>query len=279
MTIKQISDLISRGIDLKQVTQAYAEIASIRLRKIRSSVEKNRSFLDEISTLYSVIQKVALSKGVTARKNKKKLSLVLTSNYRFYGSINSDLIRFFLINTSKYQTDRIIIGKTALDELKAMKYFHPFFSIIFKEDLPTDEELRELLGKVKDYEQVFVYFSQYQSILVQTPKILDITKKQNVNFTTSPKTLKMEFILEPEIIKMLDFFDSQIMFLLLDQTFLESELARTASRLFSMNQAQDNANKFIRDQRLQLSSAKKIISNIQVLEIVSHLIQHKMSNK
>ena len=159
MTIKQINEDIDRSQALKLVAEAYSEIALIKLKKIRQNVESNRYFLEDISKIYWLIKRAASNlRSSTPRKLKKTVSLVLTSNYRFYGSINAELMNFFLVQSARYRTDRIIIGKTGLKTLEAIRYSHPYSSVVFKHDLPGPEELRQLVYGLKDYEQVLVYF-------------------------------------------------------------------------------------------------------------------------
>lgn len=279
MTIRQINEDIDKSKALKLVAEAYGEIALIKLKRIRQNVESNRHFLLDISRIYWLIKRVEANlKTPLPKKSKKTISLVLTSNYRFYGSINTELVKFFLVHSSKYRSDRIIIGKTGLETLQAISYFHPYSSFIFKHDLPNPEELRQLVYNLKDYQQVLVYFNRFKSVLSQIPMLVDITQTQshlNPGVNNQPG---LGFILEPEIEKMLDFFDSQIKLLLIDQAFLESELARTASRLISMDQAQNNAVKYIKDEMKLLNNAKKSIENIKLLETFSYLFQEKATN-
>ena len=75
--------------------------------------------------------------------------------------------------------------------------------------------------------------------------------------------------------KMLDFFDDQVVSLLLEQTFLESELARTASRLMSMDKAQINAEDVLYKQKLLLGQAKKSEINMALLETAASLMNFK----
>jgi len=77
------------------------------------------------------------------------------------------------------------------------------------------------------------------------------------------------FIIEPEIKIMADFFDNQIKVLLLEATFLEAELARTASRLVSMDSAQNEAEKYLTVQELALLNAQRSIQNARILETIA----------
>ena len=92
---------------------------------------------------------------------------------------------------------------------------------------------------------------------------------KDVVLSQLPEISTNNFIFEPEIIRMLDFFDSQIKILLLEQTILESELARTASRLIAMDQAQSRAKDFISDNKRALGQLKKSTYNARLLETLA----------
>lgn len=275
MTPKQIDELIEVGKSLKEIAQIYGEVAFAKLKKIRDEVERNRMFFNEISEIYHLVKTVATKKGLTMIKDKKTVSILLTSNYSFYGAINSKLIPYFMINTAKFDTDRIVIGKAAQDHFKAIKYFHPFKSLIFSVDLPTPDELNRLAFLIKEYNQALVFYPILKSVLVQDPVVKDITETQEQPQTKSAQIKDYPVIFEPELVKILEFFDSQIVTLLLEQTFLDAELARTASRLISMDEAQTEANKFIKEQQRIKAYAKRTIDNNRILENITSLAAYK----
>jgi len=75
--------------------------------------------------------------------------------------------------------------------------------------------------------------------------------------------------------KILNFFDAQLKQVLIEQTFLETELARTSSKLISMDNAQNNADEFLEKQRIFLSQAKRSLQNTRILETITSMIQNK----
>lgn len=301
--LTQIQHNIDEGIALKLVAQTFTEIAAIRLKRIRSGIENNRNFVDNISSLFHTVKSVAVKRkniSETAQKvihkNGLTQSVLITSNYRFYGDINKQLIEQFMLSTGNLATARIVIGKVGVEYLKASNYSHPFYAVILKTDIPTETEIADLVAKIKDYQQVLIFHSKFKTALTQIPAISDITQTAQKTtrlgeYDTTPpgsfvpglKSLlsptprlkdeaPLDFILEPEIEKMLTFFDNQIITLLLEATFLEAELSRTAARLISMDQAQSNADGFLKQQRIQLSVARHSIDNERIIETYANLL-------
>ncbi len=268
MTIKEIDASLEEGQSLKQIAQAYSEIANLKIKRIRTETERNRVFFQEISRVYALIKKIAVKKKVNVEKPKKTTSLVITSNYHFYGNINSDLLEYFVDFTRKLKTDYIILGKAAIDYFKASKRLSNYQEFLLKDDQPDSSELISLTSLLKGYNQALVFYSTMKSLLVQQPTVIDLTALYEASQPPKDQKSNMDFnfIFEPHLPKILEFFDSQITLLLLENTFLESELSRTASRFISMDKAETEANKFIKDYQRLKAYTKRGVTNNTILE-------------
>lgn len=275
MTIKELTNLLDQANALKQISMAYTEIASNRLKKIRTLVEKNRKFLEELAIVYKVVKQVAMERKVLPTKNNKTVSILITSNYHFYGMVNQNLTSYFAQSMKKHSTDQIIIGKTAKEYLLGSRYLLPYSHIILKSDFPETEELDMLVNRIKTYSQILVFYSRMKTVLFQVPTFQDITQTAYLQTQAEEDIRKKLVIFEPELQKILDFFETQGMNLLLQQAFLESELSRTASRLVSMDQSQMNADKVIHSQTALLNQAKKTAANSRLLETYTSIILSK----
>lgn len=270
MTIKEIDQLLEESNSLKQIAQSYSEIANQKIKRIRAEVERNRLFFEEISKLYSLVREYAQKKGIIVPKEKKRVCILQTSNYRFYGNISSTIIDFFIETTKNWDTDRVIIGKAGIEYFQSNKIFHTFTPMVLKSDQPNLNELNTFVNIVKSYNQVLIFYSKLKSLLVQTPTITDITETSQ-KIPINPKYTS-HFIFEPEIAKTLQFFDSQILILQIEQAFLESEVARTASRFISMDQAETEANKVIKQYEALKGYAERNMRNNQLLESISSIL-------
>lgn len=270
MTIKEINQLIEEGESLKTISQAYSEIANQKIKRIRAEVERNRIFFKELSQVYSLVKGLAAKRKMTVPKVKNRISIILTSNYRFYGKINANLIDFFIKNTRGEKTDIVILGKAAIEYFKTNKVFSSLSEILLKTDQPNPAELSNLANIIKDYNQVLIFYSRLKSLLVQEPTSTNIAAtSEDIPNEGNNKT--SAFIFEPELNKILAFFDSSILTLLLEETFLESEVARTASRFISMDQAETEANKMIKEYRMLKAYQERNLENSQILESIASI--------
>lgn len=276
-TIKQLNQILEDSLSLKYIAQAYTEISAAKLKKIRMGIEKNRLFFEEITKVLHVVKETALRQRLSmTHKPKGTVSILQTSNYRFCGDLDHKLIHFFIVQTTKLQTDRIIIGKTAEEYFNGYGFSHPFKSLVFKTDTPDEMEMNNLANLASEYNQVLVFYPKMKTVMVQQPSVVDIAQ-YSLPHKEDEKTY-LEYIFEPEITDILKLFENQITSLLLKQTFLEAELARTASRMVSMDEAQINADTYIKKQKRLLAQAKTSQLNMQLLETVASLLKWKEVN-
>ncbi|KKQ78898.1 MAG: ATP synthase gamma chain, partial [Candidatus Daviesbacteria bacterium GW2011_GWA1_38_7] len=128
------------------------------------------------------------------------------------------------------------------------------------------EELKQIVDKTYPYSKVLFYHSKFVTVLKQENEISDIS---GANVEQQAGSGEFDYILEPDIDKMLYFFENQILTLLFKAIFLESRLSRTSARMVSMYSAENNADNVLRHQRLQLSKTLRSIQNKAILESFS----------
>lgn len=274
MTIKEIDQALEEGESLKSIAQAFSDIANLKIKRIRNAVERNRLFFDEIATVYATVKALAIKKKIAIVKPKDKLCILTTSNNRFYGAITQSLVKYFIGSTRQLQdADRIILGKGGIDYFRVFKVLPNYQEVVLKDDMPTSLELAHLASLCTNYNQVLVFHAKFKSLLTQQATLTDISQLSFYINEFRVKSIQtgagenfFNFIFEPELAKMLKFFDSQILTLLLEQTFLESELSRTASRFIYMDQAEGEANKFIKQYQALKAYTKAGLINGAILE-------------
>ncbi|MDO8515558.1 MAG: FoF1 ATP synthase subunit gamma [bacterium] len=270
-TIKQIKQTLEADESLRLVTRTFAEVSANRLKQIRTVIERNRAFFSEIAGIYHIVKTEALERKIL-EKNKKNgaVSILISSNHRFSGALENQLFLLYVSHTPEFTTKRIVIGKTGQKFLKDSHYWAEFDNMETVSDIPNKEELQKLSEEVRKYERIFVYFPKFKTILSQQPNFMDLTG--SIEPAPQKDFKSFYYIFEPEIEKMYAFFDNQIVSLLLEQAFLEAELARTAARLISMEQAQRNAETVIKNDRRLLAISQRSLKNRGLLERITSLV-------
>lgn len=272
-TLRQINQTLDDATSLQIVSSAYSEIAAIKLQKIRSGIERNRNFFAEISQVFRMVKVAASKRKINLTvKTKGAVSILLTSNHHFYGNIERRLINYFTSSTTGMKTDLLVTGSVGNDFMRTTGFPHPFESLVFSDDLPKPIEIQDMVNHIKDYQQIFVFYPRMQSVLVQEPYVVDLLQRPPERLLVS-QAHHFQSIFEPELDQILQFFDSQIIMLLAEQIFLESELARTASRLVSMGEAQEKAKDMIKDQKHMVMQARRSVDNLRLLDTIASLPQ------
>lgn len=261
------------AIDL--LAEAYMDVAKLKLEKVRSGIIRNREFVGEIAKVLHLVRIAAEARGLSAKRKKLvSAAVVLTSNSRFsYGDLDSRMVEFFLAHTVYTGfADRFVIGAVGKDILTGKKYPFPFESTIFSKDFPTKDELLLLAGKLINYQQVIVYYPRFVTVMSQQPSFVDMTGL----VAGAAKTDEEYYIFEPEIDKILDFFEAQVMAMLLEQAFFELELARIGSQLVAMDNAALNDQKIMVEQNRLLARARRSKLSMEVLERVANMRQKQL---
>lgn len=268
MTIRDIRQKIELTSALESLSIAYSDLAGQRLVKIRKDIELNRGFVSELSSLFHVIKNAAIKQGSSVSLGKKgNINLLITSNQRFYGGLEKRLLDFFIAYSVLTYAKTIVVGATGERYLENSDFAGSYLTLKFKKDIPTQTELGQILDMVQPFEKVNVYYTKMQSLLVQKPAVLEVGGIADVAIDTAGT--EQYFIFEPELGDMLKFFDRKIVQVLIAQAFFESELARTAARMVSMEQSKINAGKMLTQLNNQLYIEKGNMLTFRMLDMIS----------
>lgn len=248
---KDLKDEIAQVESLKVLTDIYGEIASIRMKKTRNFVLKNREFLQSINSIFKdalAVYASRLSRLVRAGKikkggrvtflahNGKTVAVFISANTGFYGEIVQRTFKR-LIKDIKDQEDVEITVIGRLGRLLFLEKMpqrpHTYF------DLPDygidQEKLSEIIKHLVAYEEIRLYYGKYQSVVTQKPTMNLISAGTMVSENVARP--EVEFIFEPTVEKILMFFETEIFASLFDQSVRESQLSKFASRILAMDRA------------------------------------------
>ncbi|MEK7611419.1 MAG: FoF1 ATP synthase subunit gamma [Patescibacteria group bacterium] len=267
----QLQDILT----LKYITNTFTEINSIKAKNIRANFEKNTVFFREIGEVYHLVKEIAVNKGalpktvlfeqdVAGRGGGGTVAIAITSNMRFYGKLNINVMKKFEADAGiNKNRDIIVIGATGAEYLSGHPLEKKTMKVAFRKDFPTPEEVSALIEQTKKYRRVYLYYPEFLTMVSQRVGVSDITQTP----TEIPADIgKIEYIFEPELVKILEFFEMHVRTLLFNRVLLEAELSRTAARLITMSTANDRADVICQSTRTQLSKERKSFTNAQLLE-------------
>lgn len=247
---------MSRVVDIRRtvedfrdtglITGALQEVSAAKMQELRGKFEQNARFFAGIREVYGIVKAHALeierSRQAAAgvkRMRGRDLYIGLTSNKRFNGTLNRDIVRAVVPMVGKVEnSDFLLIGLTGAQYLEETSAPEAVKRTAFDDDVPSLEELENVLSLISSYDRVFVVYPKFVNPFRQDIVMTDIT--QTPAAVVTPET-KADYIFEPEIPGMLAFFEKQVRRALFERIMLETELARAAARTMKMRNAQERS--------------------------------------
>ncbi|HUD19761.1 MAG TPA: FoF1 ATP synthase subunit gamma [Patescibacteria group bacterium] len=279
-TIADLKLQLDDAITLSLISSAFTEASAAGLQKIKKQFEINQQFYDEISHVYHLVrasgERLQLDKKITPLE-KKIVSVAMTSNQRFYGNLNVNVMRGYLEEIEKQKTDVMVIGLTGSDFMKSSGFVKPYSTMMFEKDSPTTQEVQKFLDATVQYDSILVYFPKFVSLVTQTVGVIDIT--QTISPTDQTPEEEIHILFEPEYSKILEFFKRQVRNLLLMRVLLEASLSRTSARLITMSSAEERADALIKETKGQLRKIQLSIANTRLLETFAGIGKWKKKKK
>lgn len=262
--IKDIEQEMLETNSLQSLTEIYGEIAAIRMKKIRSSVLANRSFLSSIESIFKDVlasytarlsERAARGKLKEGTKvtllshNGKTVAVLISANTGFYGEVLKEVYRKFIAEIRKNNFEVTIIGKLGRSLFLEEEPNRPYTYFDLPDYGVDSKKLEEAIKHLVPYEEIKIYYGKYQSIVTQTPEVSAISSGTSISGSAGvPRT---EFIFEPSVEKILIFFETQIFGSLFEQDLRESQLAKFASRILAMDKASENIKNHLKTLSLQ----------------------------
>lgn len=279
-TIAELKGQLDDALTLRLISSAFTEASAAGLQKIKKQFETNRQFYDEISHVYHLVrtggEKLKLAKNEVPIE-RRSVSVAMTSNQRFYGNLNINIMRGFVEAVEKDTTDVLVIGMTGGDYMKSAGLSRPYKTMQFEKDVLTPDDIKTFLDATTEYESIFIYFPKFVSLVTQTVGVIDIT--QAINPTDPTPEEEIHILFEPEYSQILDFFRRQIRSLLLMHVLLEASLSRTSARLLTMSSAEERATEIMKTTKSQLRKIQLSINNARLLETFAGISKWKKKKK
>lgn len=266
---RELTELMDELGTLKILTKTYQQIAANHIRRARTSVVNNRDFITELLTIFqevknayrhelTLLMKKSKAKDTTKfsliKRNGKTTAVLLGANTGLYGPIVGKTATMLSEYLKKNEADVTIIGKLG-ERMFALQ--HPGISYAYF-DFPDNkidpEQLKKITLHLLQYEKILVFYGQFQSIVTQNPVIasLDGGTQLDAEIQGVPA---MQYFFEPSLEKIVVFFEREIFGLVFEQSIRESQLAKHASRMYTL----DNAIQNINDQLKKTGRARQVL--------------------
>lgn len=255
---KQLQADINETITLKDLMNAYEELAAIRMKRIREQVVKSRDFH---STLSHYFHEIRVSRDIHDTQKKlaspqdKYLAVLLSDDKGLYGDILSKSKEAFVKEATAHpEYELAVIGNLDIKNIKASLPGREIHAFPLQGGTPQVGNLPELLSLLANFTHITVIHGKFVSLINQTPEVTHLTGEEEEN--KEQTTVVRQYYLEPSHASLLTFFQKEILSILLEQALLEGTLAKEAARMVSLEKASDEA----RGRVKKLERLKRLIS-------------------
>lgn len=253
------------------VTTMLRDISATKLQAIRSAFEANEAYFSELHDLMTVVEEQATIAGMLPQPGQARRVLVgLTANKRFYGTLNRDVIAHLEKQlTAEADSDCVVIGQTGQQLMQHSQHRAKATYVQFERDEPQTRELLQIVEQLSVYDEVVVIHPTFINSFEQTAKLTDLTHRPSQADRLRKRSSLVEYIFEPDLIKMLRFFTTHIRLTLFQRVLLETQVALTGARLMKMQRARERAGELLKQQRLVIHKEMTTIQSMRLLETFS----------
>ena len=274
---------------IKDIFGASEEIASMKMRGIRTKVLLSRDMNAELTEIYLEVktsyknQLILLTqekggKKVTNSANAEDITLksgngkgacvFLSANSGLFSNILEKTFQEFTEYLDKHkEADPIVIGEFGKTLFKNHYPGRVFIFYSLAEGKATEDSLRRVTQDLSSYSNVVIYYARFETMAHQTSTILDVSGEEDSTPQT-PVTMA-HYLFEPSLEKIITFFESEIFAGIIQQTVTESELAQYASRITTLDMARENINRQLKIINLQKRFAMHRLMNKKQTEALT----------
>lgn len=254
----------------KKITRAMELMASVKLQKQVSLLNKNKDYFEYLKgTIESILSKDIDTDSVYLKNknNKKKLVIVFVSDVGLCGAYNLNLIKRFDEYYSK-DIDLFIIGTSKY------KWFKENYNVLNEEtssDEITFSDLKEIAVKsINMYKtnvvgSIEIVYTKFINNVTFTPEIIKVLPCE---LEETNRKSNVELLLEPNPTDILNELIPMYAINFIYSKWLEAKTSEQGARRFAMQNATDNADELTDELLLEYNQARQAAITQEINEIV-----------
>lgn len=258
----------------KKITNAMQMVASAKLNKTRSAMERNREYANALQEMLAVVLAHADSGAPYLKEDKNKPSFlfVITSDMGLCGGYNANVQRL-LTECVKNGDQIVMIG------LHGVSYANSRNMELFGRlvDMSEEDAYAELARyadlALKEYDEgkvgaIRVLYTRYVNTLTFEPEVHTLLPPQKPEKSEEKSKVHAEMLFEPGKEEMLAQLIPMIAKSVLYSKYMESKTSEQASRRMAMESATDNAEELEEKLNLEYNRVRQSAITQEITEIV-----------
>lgn len=266
---------ISSVKSTKKITEAMELVATVKLKKYRSIMERNQFYVKEmesiISHLFAMLDENEEIPYLKNGKGKKDLIVVINSNLGLCASYNTNVFNFVTNHISKEDSILLPIGLKGEINFGNEGYetITNYINVSEKVNFDDVNKLAKILhseflqGK---YRQIKIVYTKYINSLRFEPKLHTLFPLKEEG---KKLTIGYEPIFDPNVKTLIEELVPIELTSSLYQKLIESQVSEQASRRTAMENANDNADELIDKLTVEFNKARQAAITQEINEVVA----------
>ncbi len=261
MTKREITERIGTLNLLIGLTEAYSQVSSQRMKKIRDGVVTSREFLTAIDALFRELRnsqkrevsRLAKKKGGDAvtflAHNGKTASVFIAANAGLYGDIVGRVFNEFISEVRAKNTEVTIIGKFGLSLFLSAEPKRPYTYFDYPDFGDNPDNLSQITRHLVSYEEIHIYFGKFKNLAYQETASVVISAETQLKDEGSTEKIT-KYLFEPDLGEILAFFEGEMFTSTFEQAIHEAQLAKFSSRMIAMDKAGEKVKEELKKARM-----------------------------
>ena len=272
-SLKILKKRITSVKSTQKITRAMKLVSAAKLRRATEKAHGARPYEEELrQTVSAILQDTEWTSELTTQRPEKKIALLVVATDRgLAGSLNTNVFKAVMRRISELKGtsfEIVALGKKAQDFFKKRGFpIHSVHTNLARNGSHSaiskiSEGLRKLYLD-KTFDKVEVFYSEFQSALVQRP-----TNVTLLPFVPPTSNVKKAFLFEPAPAELLEALVPMLIDFQLYRFVLESIASEHGARMSAMESATKNARDMISNLTLQRNRARQAAITKELMEII-----------
>ncbi len=258
-TLKQLVEEMKAMEDIREVLEAYEEMAAEKMREIREGILKGR---DYFSRLAELAEEVGADLGEVRTHQAGEAVVFISANEGLFGEIVEKVFSQFINYVKEFKGDVYIVGKVGRQMWREVGESRLVKMIELPDDQVREEGLSRAMRFLGKYQRVRVFYGQFFNIARQegAMRIVEAIKVDQEGNQVKERNGRLGYLYEPDEGEIGRKFGEEIAASVFEETVRESQLAKFASRMMHLDAAVFQVEKMksrLRGERLWLKKREE----------------------
>lgn len=275
VSTKEIKNRIRSMESTKQITKAMEMVAASKLRHAQARVADSRPYFQ---ILHETISDIVSANNdfdspyLQKRPVVQSVYVVIAGDRGLAGGYNSNILKLAEKDFAEKNVTVVPIGKKAIDYFRARKIpmLTEQYGVAAEIEVGECFTLAKQLCKMYlagQIQELMIGYTNYVSVLSQTPAILQMLPLSGHNSTKESKN--SEILYEPNSTQVFETIVPEFVGGMIYGALCESRAAEQAARRTAMDAATQNADEMIADLSLKFNQARQASITQEITEIVA----------